>query len=155
MGPFPFGPLANQKGLSAMFRFSQSDGGRALAGFPAQLTGDCVARAIAHATSQPYGPIWYKLAFLEDVGTKRLYLSADNGISPDDCAVYLQQLGFTRVTLSHNAFNRFAKHMPWLADGRYLLNTPAHMTACVNGLFMDQWDTREQYVQRVWRLDAR
>lgn len=135
--------------------FKQSDGGRALAGFPVQLTGDCVARAIAHATGKPYGPIWYALAFLPDLGDttlKRLYLTADNGISPDDCTDYLASLGFRRMILSDDPSQRFMERMPCLAQGSYLLNTPRHMTACVNGTVLDTWDTRGQYVQRAWAL---
>jgi hypothetical protein len=136
--------------------FIQSDGGRALAGFPAMLTGDCVARAIAHATAQPYGPVWYKLAFMPDPfaaqAANRLYLSADNGISPDACEGWLKELGFVRLTLSGCAHDRFMASMPFLASGAYLLNTPRHMTACINGCVWDTWDTRACYVERAWAL---
>lgn len=128
-----------------------SDGGRLAAGFPPSKVGDCLTRAIAHATGLPYGPIWYKLAFAKCSHTGRVYGTADDGCSPDDIAGYLIELGFVRLQ-PLGALARRASELPWLATGRYLINTPRHMAACVNGKWLDTWDSRDCYIERVYEL---
>ena len=123
-----------------------NDGGRAGAGYRGKA-GDCVCRAVAIATGQPYSDVYGALntfAELERPGTKRgsrRRSSARAGIRKETCRRYLKSLGWRWVpTMGIGTGCRVHLRADELPPGRLLIQLSRHMTAVIDGCIHDTHD---------------
>ena len=106
-------------------------------------TGDCVIRAIVHATGKDYKEVWKGL----------LETSKETMFLPNfkECyEVYLESLGWVKRRPMRNDYNKTheVRHFPAKARGRYIIKTTSHLTAIVNGKHMDTWNCGQ------WRANS-
>lgn len=114
------------------------DGGRAHAGFKGDAR-DCVARAIAIATEQPYRTVYDALAELEhQAGNPR---SARNGVYRKSYDAYLVGLGWAWTpTMQIGSGCRVHLRADELPAGRLVVRLSRHVTAVVDGVVRDTYD---------------
>ncbi len=98
-------------------------------------TGDCVIRAIVHATDMDYRTVWNAL----------LNVSNDTLFYPNQRETYekyLESHGWVKRRPMRNNSNKTyeVRHFPAKPRGRYIILTARHLTAIVNGKHMDSWN---------------
>jgi hypothetical protein len=126
--------------------FVFDDGGRAAAGFKGKA-GDCVCRAIAIATEQPYREVFHSLSVLgwfPGGGMKRdpdgLYRSRPDNES-QLIREYLAELGWTWApTMAIGSGCKLHLRGDELPSGRLIVSVSQHMTAVVEGVVHDTYD---------------
>ena len=106
-------------------------------------TGDCVIRAIVHATGMDYKTVFDGLL---DKSKETLFL-------PNQKQTYekfLESHGWVKRRPMRNDSNKTyeVRHFPAKARGRYIITTTSHLTAIVNGKHMDSWNCGE------WRANS-
>lgn len=106
-------------------------------------TGDCVIRAIVHATGKDYEEVWKGL----------LETSKETMFLPNfkECYdVYLESLGWVKRRPMRNLDNKTyeVRYFPAKPRGRYIIKTTSHLTAIVNGKHMDSWNCGQ------WRANS-
>ena len=118
--------------------YKEHDGGRAAAGYRGEA-GDCVARAIAIATEQPYRDVYNALA--ERASAKGRSRSARNGMHKDVYRPYLDELGWlwtpTMAIGSGCTVHLRADELP---PGRLIVRLSKHLCAVVDGVVHDTHD---------------
>lgn len=114
------------------------DGGRAAAGFRGDA-GDCVTRAIAIATGQPYLTVYDDLAHLEALeGRPR---SARNGIRRSVYQEYLRLCGWAWTpTMEIGSGCRVHLRADELPAGRVVARLSRHVCAVIDGVIHDTYD---------------
>lgn len=129
-------------------KFILHDGGRAAAGF-AGKAGDCVARAVAIATQQPYAEVYKALAGVNaefrGKHRKAAKRSARNGIFTQSVAFkrYMKSLGWKFVaTMGIGTGCRVHLHEGELPMGRLIVSLSRHYTAVIDGDIYDTYDPR-------------
>ena len=122
------------------------DGGRSAAGYKGKAPGDCVTRAIAIATGQPYRVVFDALAALAETErrSKRRRSRSDprRGVHRVTYEAYLKALGWVFVptmqigsgVLVHLRIGEFP------ARGRYVVRLSRHLAAVVDGVIRDRTD---------------
>lgn len=111
--------------------------------------GDCVKRALALLTDEPYREISLALnrlkketgaqTFNEDINWKE----------------YVKRRGWVKISFpvkrGHKRMNgkRFCRKYP---KGKYLLRMAGHVTACVDGVIYDTWDCSGKCVYVAWEV---
>jgi hypothetical protein len=124
-------------------RFQVDDGGRAAAGFRGQ-TGDCVCRAIAIATEQPYAEIYAALNGAAQrerprVGRKRS--SARTGVQIPTIRRYLASIGWRWVpTMQVGQGCKVHLRAEELPSGRLIVSVSRHLVAVIDGVVHDTHD---------------
>jgi hypothetical protein len=124
-------------------RFSYDDGGREAAGFSGK-TGDCVTRAIAIATEQPYQSI-YDAINAQAKGmrqTKRVRGSAARtGVSRTVYERYLAAQGW-KWTPTMRVGSGCTVHLTpdELPKGRIIVRLSGHLAAVIDGVLHDTFD---------------
>ena len=106
-------------------------------------TGDCVIRAIVHATGKDYKEVWKGLL---DTSNETMFLP-----NFKECyEVYLESLGWVKRRPMRNDYNKTyeVRHFPAKPRGRYIIKTTSHLTAIVNGKHMDTWNCGQ------WRANS-
>lgn len=127
--------------------FQYDDGGRAAAGFKG-LTGDCVVRAIAIATGQPYQDVYDAINYLassERKGKrKRGVSSSRSGVYRRTYQKYLEHHGWTWTPLmfigSGCKVHLVSEELP--TQGTYILSLSRHLTTLIDGVLHDTHDPR-------------
>ena len=111
------------------------------------LVGDCVKRAIVAVTSEPYQEVARSLnAFKKQTGVEKF----NDYPNPQE---YVQEcLGAHELTCDPIRVADFCKKHP---QGKYILETSRHWTACVNGKIYDTWDPSEEIVETVYQFGGR
>lgn len=130
--------------------FVVDDGGRAAAGFSvANDAGDCVVRALAIATEQPYPTVYAELAALSaEGGGKR---TARDGVARRVYDRCLNRLGWTwtpTMTIGSGCqVHLCAEELP---AGRLVVRVTKHVCAVVDGVVHDTADPRRDGTRCVY-----
>ncbi len=112
----------------------ENDGGRKAAGFRGE-TGDCVARAIAIATQQPYRIVYDALNTLAGRSVAR------TGVPVKVFSSYLIQLGWVRTpTMRIGQGTRVHLRADELPAGRLVVQCSKHVVAVIDGIVHDTHD---------------
>lgn len=124
-------------------QYRYNDGGRALAGYKPNAR-DCVARAIAIATEQPYQAVYDALNQLEQTTPRRTIKrgSARNGINKDITRAYLASIGWT-FTPTMGIGSGCTVHLrdgELPTSGRLIVKLSGHVCAVINGTIHDTHD---------------
>jgi hypothetical protein len=129
-------------------RWVLDDGGREAAGFKGKA-GDCVCRAVAIVTGQPYADVYVRLA--DETGRQRAgkrgrkAASARNGINTSRkwFKNYMAELGLRFVPLMKIGSGCQA-HLRdgelWVPSGSVIVSVSKHYTALVDGVIHDTHD---------------
>jgi len=118
-------------------RFQYTDGGRSKY-YTLKNVGDCVIRAIAIATERDYKEV------VEDTWDfSRKYGCPINW--KDVYIPYLESLGWEKVS-SPKFKGRKAKAKDLPKKGRYMMRQVHHLSALVDGVVHDIWDTSNKMV---------
>jgi hypothetical protein len=125
------------------------DGGRANAGYRG-TAGDCVVRAVAIATEQPYRQVYEALAGV-NASTRRRGVagkrSARNGVRTSGVAFqrYMESLGWQWVPcMGIGTGCRVHLHDGELPSGRLVVRLSKHLTAVIDGVIHDTWDPQRE-----------
>ena len=130
----------------ALLPFIANDGGREAAGFTGD-TGDCVVRAVAIASEQPYRAVYRRLA--EGNANERSMegriegRTARNGIhtSRKWFKDYMRSLGFRWVpTMSIGSGCKVHLRAGELPSGRLVVSVSKHYVAVLDGTIHDTYD---------------
>lgn len=116
-------------------RYQRNDGGRLDAGYRG-TGGDCVVRAIAIATSQPYIVVRRELTELTKEMTGGLDSSVANGCPLPVSHKYLTDMGWELVLTK----GEYLKDAP--KDRRIIACLTRHYVAALHGTIHDSWDSR-------------
>jgi hypothetical protein len=132
-------------------RFIRDDGGRAAAGFRG-TAGDCVTRAIAIATGDPYADVYAALA--QGTGSQRASrrtakrsASARSGINVRRkwFRDYMAQRGFVWTpTMGIGTGCTVHLHDGELPMGRLVVSVSKHYTAVIDGAIHDMFDPQRE-----------
>ena len=128
--------------------WTYDDGGRAAAGFGNKKVGDCVCRAIAIATEQPYRTVFDALSAYGWAPGRRAMIRDADGLyrpRPDNemqlTREYLAGLGWEwtptmRVGSGCTVHLRASELRP----GRLVVRVAGHLTAVIHGVLHDTYD---------------
>ena len=97
--------------------------------------GDCVIRAIVHATGKDYKTVFNGLA---DMSKETMWLPSE-----EKCfEAYLLAHGWVKRKPKRNDYNKTyeVRNFPAKPRGKYIIHTRLHLTAIVNGKHMDSWN---------------
>lgn len=122
-------------------RFQYTDGGRSKY-YTLKNVGDCVIRAIAIATEKDYKKL------VEETWE----FTKNYGLQISDQTVYelyLESIGWERVS-SPKFKGRKAKAKD-LPKGRYIMSQANHLSALVDGVIHDIWNTSNRMVYCYYR----
>lgn len=133
-----------------MTRFEYDDGGRAAAGFRGDA-GDCVTRAIAIATEQPYRVVYdtldglcqdaARLKFRIDGSNIKRRAGARTGIPRKLYEAYLRELGWIfHPTMSIGSGCQMHLRAEELPAGRLIIRVSKHIVAMIDGVIHDTAD---------------
>lgn len=128
--------------------YQYHDGGRAEAGYKGQAN-DCVTRAIAIITEQPYREVYRFIARkMASYGHAR---SARDGIPKKIFREILEELGFERVS-TMGAGTGIQVHMraEELPSGRLIVELSRHLAAVIDGTVYDNHDPRRDGTRGVY-----
>jgi hypothetical protein len=140
-----------------------NDGGRKAAGWKGDA-GDCVVRAVAIATQQPYQTVYDRLS--EGVRTQRkskrsrVKSSARNGVSTRRqwFTNYMEGLGWEWVaTMGIGTGCKVHLRAEELPGGRLIVNVSRHLVAVIDGVIHDTFDPSREGTRCVygyWRKKA-
>lgn len=119
-------------------RWRHSDGGRLAAGFKGEA-GDCVVRAIAIATYQPYQNVYAELAERNKAnGDQR---SARNGTPRKIYEPYMFDLGWLwNPTMRIGSGCQVHMRADELPDGPLVVRLSGHLSAVIDGIVYDTHD---------------
>ena len=124
--------------------FEYNDGGRAQAGYKGQAN-DCVVRAIAIATEQPYKKVYKELHALNRKNNGR-YLGGRNpsprnaGTAMRTIKEYLAELGWKWTpTMGIGTGCTVHLHSKELPAGRIIVRVSKHMAAVIDGVVHDTY----------------
>lgn len=119
------------------------DGGRAAAGFRGH-TGDCVCRAVAIATGQPYRVVYDALnaaGAAERLTRRRRRSSARLGVRKSTTRAFVAGLGWTWTpTMAVGVGCRVHLRPGELPPGRLIVSVSRHLVAVVDGVVHDTHD---------------
>jgi hypothetical protein len=129
-----------------MMRYQYNDGGRAASGYKGKA-GDCVCRAIAIATSQPYRKVFEELSAFGWFPGSRMK-RGDDGLyrpRPDNEAAltkdYLASLGWQWTpTMQIGSGCRVHLRADELPTGRLVVRVSRHLVAVIDGVIHDTYD---------------
>lgn len=133
-------------------RFNYNDGGRAAAGFKGSA-GDCVARAVAIATEQPYQQVYDALAQIEGSLRRSKHhprgraRSARNGVCTGAKAFkdYMAALGWKWTpTMEIGTGCRVHLTDGELPMGRLIVSVSRHYTAVIDGVIQDTYNPQRE-----------
>lgn len=128
-------------------KFQYNDGGRSAAGYQGH-TGDCVCRAIAIATDQPYQKVYETLNAIK-AGmrqTRRVRTSAARtGVARIIYDRYLKSLGWEFVaTMGIGTGCRVHLHDGELPSGRIICRLSKHLCCVIDGVIHDTYDPQRE-----------
>lgn len=125
-------------------KYVYDDGGRAAAGFKG-VTGDCVCRAIAIATEQPYKVVYDALnewGKKERLGKHQKRRStARTGVYPKTIRKYMESIGWEWVpTMQIGQGCKVHLKADELPSGRLVVSVSKHEVAVIDGVIHDLSD---------------
>ncbi len=107
--------------------------------------GDCVIRAISHATKKPYKEVWDELM---DLSKETLQMpSSQLGFE-----AYLKKMGWQKQKPIRNTKNKTVRvaEFPAKPRGKYIISTRTHLTAIVNRVHLDTWNCGGYRANSFW-----
>ena len=112
-----------------------------------KVTGDCVVRAIAIATSQSWRRVYDDLC---DLGRIECELPNTNTI----WGMYLDRMGFDQFLLPESCprcitIKAFCDRFQ---EGTYIIGTGSHAVAVIDGDYYDSWDSGKEVPSYFWRV---
>ena len=112
-----------------------------------KVTGDCVVRAIAVATSQSWRRVYDDLC---DLGRIECELPNTNTI----WGLYLDRMGFDQFLLPESCprcitIKAFCDRFQ---EGTYIIGTGSHAVAVIDGDYYDSWDSGKEVPSYFWRV---
>ena len=127
--------------------FVRNDGGRAEAGFRGNKVGDCVCRAIAIATEQPYRSVFDSLSAFAWFADNRMKRGEDGLYRPrpdnerELIREYLASLGW-QWTPTMRIGSGWQVHLRpgELPGGRLIVSVTHHLVAVIDGVIHDTHD---------------
>jgi len=138
-----------------MIEFKFNDGGRAAAGYKG-FTGDCVCRAIAISTEQPYQTVYDELtartkSWRTNSNSKQAYYAKPagdyprTGVAMKVIRTYLKDLGWTWTpTMFVGKGCKVHLRKNELPAGRLIVQLSNHITSVIDGILNDTYeDARE------------
>lgn len=110
--------------------------------------GDCVIRAVAHATDQSWADV---IRDLTELGIKKGYVAIDKSIYPK----YLEAKGFIQMPEPRDADNKKMSIREWLQrglrKGTYVINAGSHhVTVVKDGKVNDIWNCSLSTMHKYW-----
>lgn len=111
--------------------------------------GDCVIRAVAHATDQSWADV---MRDLTELGIKKGYVAIDKNIYPK----YLEAKGFIQMPEPRDVNNRKMTIMDWINQeqihkGTYVINAGSHhVTVVKDGKVNDIWNCSGSTMHKYW-----
>ena len=134
-----------------MTEWVHDDGGREAAGFRG-TTGDCVTRAIAIATELPYRDVYDALHGLaHERGVTGRKASPRYGVSRKDYDRYLSALGWVWAPTMQIGQGCTTHLRPdELPGGRIIVRLSRHLSAVVDGIVHDTYDTSREGTRCVY-----
>lgn len=110
-----------------------------------KIVGDCVVRAISLVMNEDWQKTYIGLAL-------QGFLMSDMPSSNAVWGAFLMQNGFERHAIPNTCpecytVADFAMDNP---EGTYLLATGTHVVACIDGVYMDSWDSGQEIPQYYW-----
>jgi hypothetical protein len=140
-----------------MIGFKRNDGGRSAAGYKG-LIGDCVVRAIAIASGQPYQKIYDDLCRLSLKQKNKLYQQVNKktgfptyGISKKVYHAYLLDLGFQWVpVMSIGTGCTMHLHQDEIPDGILVCQLSRHLSAVIDKVVHDLYDQSRSGTRYVY-----
>jgi len=130
--------------------WSYNDGGRASSGYKGH-TGDCVVRAIAIATMQPYKTVYDELFAMQKekalngeikgMGKHSKHYSVRNGVHRSVYQPYLEERGWKWVpTMGIGTGCKVHLNAEELPSGRIIVRLSKHIAAVSDGIILDTYD---------------
>jgi hypothetical protein len=146
--------LISQRQEIKMIDFIYNDGGRKTAGYQGD-TGDCVARAIAIATNKPYQEIYdliNKFAEQERKSKKRSKKSsARTGVHKNTIKKIMEHFGASWTpTMAIGSGCKVHLRKSELPNGRIVVSLSKHLTAVIDGVIHDTYDTSRNGTRCVY-----
>lgn len=134
--------------MSSRMKFVVDDGGRAAAGYKGS-TGDCVTRAIAIATQQPYEVVYQAMNNLGAAERKskrrRGKSSARTGVHIPTIRRYMASIGWRWVpTMKIGSGCTVHLADGELPMGRLVVSVSRHETAVIDGVIHDTYDPSDR-----------
>lgn len=134
--------------------FAYNDGGRAAAGYKGD-TGDCVVRAIAIATEQPYQTVYdaiNALAQQERLTKRHRHRSnARSGVSRQTYEKYLLGIGWMWcATMRIGAGCTVHLKADELPSGKLIVRISKHVCAVIDGVIQDTYDPSRDEMRCVY-----
>lgn len=116
--------------------YQYNDGGRAAAGITGGVN-DCVSRALSIILNRPY----------TELATELAPLMTRNGIDVYSTTFlnFMRALGFNWIASSYRTL---VSELP--TTGRLVVFTPNHLTALVDGVINDTFDTSGEVIRGYW-----
>ena len=125
-----------------MIGFQKDDGGRRDAGFKGD-TGDCVTRAIAILTGEPYKDVYRYCSELH--GKRYGKKTARNGMHKADTTKACEHFGLRKIKLGRGPKLTFSE--AYEDYGNCIVTTTGHVAAIVDGNLRDNNDIRQYTMQ--------
>ena len=154
------GTLIDNLEKNTAIQFVKSDGGRSNY-FKGEKAGDCVTRAIVHATGLDYKKVYEDLFDLaRNWGNKRTQkalkirakASPRNGVNKKVLKHYIENvLGFTWVSCS-GIGKGISMHVnkDELPNGTLILSVSKHLTCTIDGVLYDSYDCSRNGTRAVY-----
>jgi hypothetical protein len=123
-------------------KFILHDGGRVAAGYKG-AAGDCVVRAIAIATEQPYKKVYDTLFSLNKLQRGRLRGRSprDGGTSMNTIKKYLSSMGWNWIpTMRIGSGCKVHLRKNELPMGRLIVRVSKHLVAVIDGVIYDTYN---------------
>jgi len=107
--------------------------------------GDCVVRAVAHATQKPYIEVWNDLMELSKKTLQMPNTEANYGC-------YLESIGWKKQKPVRNCNNKTIRvaEFPAKPRGKYIISTRSHLTSIVNRVHLDSWNCGGYRANTYW-----
>ena len=115
--------------------------------------GDCVKRAIVHATGMGYKEVSLELNRHKKESGARVYnqdLNWESYVEKNYRAIKMSFPASKGVPRMNG--HRFTEAYP---KGNYVLRMANHLVACVDGVILDTWDCREKCVYSAYEVRER
>ena len=123
--------------------FIKDDGGRLSAGYHGE-TSDCVVRAIAIATEQPYQKVYDEINMISAegrTGSRKAKSDARTGVYKELYRAYLEKLGWTwHPTMSIGQGCKVHLKAEELPKGRIIVKVSKHLTTMIDAIIHDTFD---------------
>lgn len=112
-----------------------------------KATSDCVIRAIAIATSQSWRKVYRDLCKMGEIECE---LPNTNYL----WGMYLKEHGAKQFLLPESCpqcitVRAFCERYP---EGVYVVGTGTHAVACIDGDYLDSWDSGSEPLSYFWRI---